>query len=351
MREPSFRRPNIETVASRAKVAKSTVSRVLNGGYASEPVRARVARAIRELGYAPSTAAINFSLGKAGAFGFVVEDTLGEWVPSILSGIEEELRQKRITLLINSLALNGVYDASIVKRWIRERRVDGIVFVRPRKAERALVEAARKAGIGLCAISPDVDISAGKIITSDNREAGRDVGRHLAALGHRQIGFVGGPRDSRDTEERLHGLEDGLAESGLGLVKGNVHFAARYHVDEGRRFADRWLALPRPRATAVVFGNDAMAIGFMSALQQREVRVPETVSVVGFDDLPAASWVWPRLTTARQKTREMGLLACQSLIRQSEAPDYEDLAAVALGMNLVVRESTAPPARSRRARR
>ncbi|HEV8244973.1 MAG TPA: substrate-binding domain-containing protein, partial [Polyangiaceae bacterium] len=169
--------------------------------------------------------------------------------------------------------------------------------------------------------------------------------------GHRKIAFIGGPRVSLDSQHRLAGLREGLGEMGIRLPESHVVFAARYHSDEGRAHALRWLGLGSQAPTAVVLGNDTMAIGFMSTLQAHGVVIPDQVSVVGFDDGPAASWVWPRLTTARQEARTLGLLACRSLVRQLENSDLEPHSVTELPMPLIIRESTGPASPTRRRRR
>jgi LacI family transcriptional regulator len=335
------KKPNIAAVARLAGVAQSSVSRVLNGGYASADVRKRVNRAIRKLDYARSTAAVNFASGRAGCFGIVLENTQGEWVAQLLSGIEQELSGTRMSLLIGSLVLNDAYSSATVQAWIDERRVDGLIFVRPGKAERPLVAGARRKGLAVSLIAPDERFPSCKVLRSNNRGAGHQIAAHLLGLGHRRVAFIGGPEVSFDTQQRLLGLRDGLAVAGVRLAASSVRFAAHYSVEEGRRFARAWLEQPRNRApTAVVLGNDAMAIGFMTCLQQSGVRVPDSVSVVGFDDIPAATWVHPTLTTARQQSRELAAGACRSLMHQMHAAPDEDYAPVELPMSLVVREST-----------
>jgi DNA-binding LacI/PurR family transcriptional regulator len=340
------KKPNIAAVAKLAGVAQSTVSRVLNGGYASERMSERVNRAIRKLGYAPSTAAVNFASGRAGSFGLVLENTEGEWIPPLLSGIEQELGSKRISLLIGSLILNGTYDSACVKRWIDERRVDGLMFVRPGDAESELVTGAQRQNLAVVLIAPDRTWPGCKLVCSTNFDAGRQVAQHLLALGHRNVAFLGGPEPSGDNAARLAGLRDGLAEAGLDIAPANLHYAERYSVDEGRRLAKMWHTLPKQRMpTAVVMGNDAMAIGFMSYVQKSGVRIPEDVSVVGFDDIPAATWINPTLTTARQHCRELGAAACRSLQRQLESPPIDEQPLEEVTMSLIVRESTGPARR------
>jgi LacI family transcriptional regulator len=140
---------------------------------------------------------------------------------------------------------------------------------------------------------------------------------------------------------RLAGLREGLAEANITIPDSRVLFAQHYNVNEGRKYAAAWQSDPH-RPGAVVFGNDAMALGFMNVLLNAGVRIPAEVSVVGFDDLSASALVFPGLTTSRQESRKLGAAAFISLIRQIEAPRYETIAPVEFPMTLVVRNSTGP---------
>jgi LacI family transcriptional regulator len=332
-------RADIAEVARHAKVSKSTVSRVINGGYASAEVRARVAKVIQKLGYTPWTTARNFSLGRAGCVGLVIEDTQSEWITQILGGIEEELTTRHISLLVGSLVLRDKYDATVISSWIRERRVDGLIFAHAGRRERPLVEAARKSGLAIAMISPDENFKGAQILRSDNTTAGKDIAEHLHGLGHRRIAYVGGPKDSFDSRQRLEGLEAGLAAHKVKIPESNVVFT-RYNVEEGVDYARKWHKMARSRApSAVVLGNDAMAIGFMRTLQSEGISIGKDVSVVGFDDIPASAMYWPGLTTVRQEMRSMGAAACRSLMASVEGEDISPKPSE-FGMKLIVRQST-----------
>jgi len=334
------RRTDIAEVARHAKVSKSTVSRVINGGYASAEVRARVGKVIQKLDYTPWTTARNFSLGRAGCFGLVVWDTQSEWVTQILGGIEEELTSKHISLLVGSLVLKGAYDASTISSWIRDRRIDALIFACTGRRERPLLEAAKKAQQAVALIAPDEGFRGILTLRSDNIGVGREIADHLYGLGHRRIAYVGGPEDSLDSRERGEGLELGLQEHKVKLAPGNKVFMGRYHVEEAVAYAQRWLKMPRSRApTAVVLANDVMALAFMRTLQAQGVSIPKDVSVMGFDDIPAASLYWPGLTTVRQELRNMGAQACRALMATLEH-EKVDRSVVEFPMQLVVREST-----------
>jgi len=165
------RRSTIIEVAARANVAFSTVSRVLNGGYASPEVRARVELAARELNYTPSPIARNLKTGRQGCIGVVVESSQCSWFTQVLGGIEEALADKTVSALLGSLNLRGSYDATTIERWIADRRVDGLIFARCTRREESLVAQARNAQLPMVFIAPDENFSAGPVFVARNREA------------------------------------------------------------------------------------------------------------------------------------------------------------------------------------
>lgn len=347
----SKRRATIIEVAAKANVAFSTVSRVMNGGYASQKVRERVARVARDLGYTPSSIARNLKMGRQGCIGVVTLTSQGSWFTQVLGGIEEALEQTTVGALLGSLALRGRYDASTVARWISERRVDGLIFARCTPGETNLVEAARRARLPMVFVAPDESFAAGPVFGTRNREISYELAQHLLELGHRRVGFVGGPQASVDTRDRLRGLREALAERGLSIARGDISYAENYSPAGGITFAQRWLALSRAgRPTAVVCGNDALAIGFLRTVLQHGVRVPADVSVTGFDGVPEGALYWPGLTTVEQPSRDMGTSACQRLLRMIEgkgedAGERGGAAAASTGRTdlparVVVREST-----------
>jgi LacI family transcriptional regulator len=316
------RRATIVEVAERAHVAFSTVSRVLNGGYASREVRARVEQAAKELGYTPSPIARNLKMGRQGCIGLVVESSQGSWFTQVLAGIEQALEEKTVSALLGSLALRGRYDSCAVLRWITERRIDGLLFARSTRQEEELVERARRARIPMVFVAPDESFGAGPVFGTCNRLAGAELARHLLELGHRRFGFVGGPEASVDTADRLRGLRDELAGRGLELPNAHTMFTPAYTHEGGAVYAERWLRLPRAQApTAVVCGNDALAMGFLRTVLRAGVKVPDEVSVAGFDGVPEGALYWPGVTTVEQPSLAIGNAACKALLAAIDAPD------------------------------
>jgi len=335
------RRSTIIEVAARANVAFSTVSRVLNGGYASPEVRARVEQAARELNYSPSPIARNLKTGRQGCIGVVVESSQCSWFTQVLGGIEEALADQTVSALLGSLNLRGSYDASTIERWIADRRVDGLIFARCTRREEGLVTQAREAQIPMVFVAPDENFSSGPVFVARNREAARTLTEHLIALGHRRFAFLGGPEKTADTVERLNGLRDGLAARELELDPAYVQFGETFPQRGAIAFAEEWLEMPRAAApTAVMCAYDILAIEFLRAILQRGVRVPEDVSVVGFDGVPEGALYWPGLTTAKQPSQALGNAACRVLMQMIENPEAESTERADFPAELILRESS-----------
>lgn len=337
------RRSTIIEVAAKANVAFSTVSRVLNGGYASPEVRARVELAARELNYSPSPIARNLKTGRQGCIGVVVESSQCSWFTQVLGGIEEALADKTVSALLGSLNLRGSYDATTIERWIADRRVDGLIFARCTRREEGLVTQAREAQIPMVFVAPDENFAAGPVFVARNREAAHELTDHLINLGHRRFAFLGGPDKSVDALERLGGMRDALAAHTLALEAEHVQFGDTFPQQGAIACAAHWDAMPRASApTAVMCGNDTLAMEFLRAILQRGIRVPDELSVVGFDGVPEGALYWPGLTTAKQPSQALGNAACRALMQIITNPEGASPERVDLPAELIVRESSGP---------
>jgi DNA-binding LacI/PurR family transcriptional regulator len=193
-------------------------------------------------------------------------------------------------------------------------------------------------------IAPDENFSAGPMFVARNREAARTLAEHLIALGHRRFAFLGGPEKSVDAIERLNGLQEGLAAREVEIEPAHVLFGDSYPKRGVAAYAEQWLALPRASApTAVMCGNDMLALEFLRAILQHGVRVPDEVSVVGFDGVPEGALYWPGLTTAKQPSQALGNAACRVLMQMIDSPEAaEPEQRVDLPAELIVRESSGP---------
>lgn len=338
------RHPTIADVAEAAGVAQSTVSRVLNGGYASDPVERKVRAAIERLDYSPSAAARNLKLNRTGIIGLVAASSQAPWLTLLLGGIEEALARHRASVALCSLELDGHYSDDPVRNWIEARRVDGIIFVRPTPRELELVRLAEDSGLPHVHLVPDHHFEGGPRLTADNLMAGRLAGEHLLGFEHETVAFIAAAPTSVDSNARLEGLRGALGQRGWTLPPERVWYGGGYDVESGRQAAARYLHNPQLRAaTAVVLANDAMALGFMHGVQRAGLRIPTDVSVVGFDDVPAAELVWPGLTTVAQPVRRMGDEAAELLLSGEALQNEPDRAYPTL---LIARQSTDRPRRA-----
>lgn len=335
------KKPTITTVAAKAGVAVSTVSRYLNGHYVSGPVRARLSTVIEELGYERSWTARNLSLGRRGSIGVVVDASDDPWFVQVLKGIEEALATRDISLMLASTELRERYDPKLVFDWIRAHRVDGLIIAKAQRRERALFQAAWEAQLPVVAVVPDEKVTHVQILVTNDIGGGALAADHLADLGHRAIAFAGDPRHSADSRHRLRGLRDGLANRGIRLAAEHVYSCEKVENEPGAAFAEEFLSRPL-EVTAIVMANDALAFGFMQVALRRGIRMPEQLSIIGFDGLPQGALVYPALTTVSQPMRDIGRVACQRLVESIETPGRSEK--IEFPMALIIRESTAPPA-------
>jgi DNA-binding LacI/PurR family transcriptional regulator len=198
-------------------------------------------------------------------------------------------------------------------------------------------------------IAPDENFSAGPVFVARNREAARTLTEHLIELGHLRFAFLGGPEKSVDAIERLGGLRAALAERELEIESAHVQFGDTFPRRGAAAYAEEWLALPRASApTAVVCGNDTLAIEFLRVVLQHGVRVPDEVSVVGFDGVPEGALYWPGLTTAKQPSQALGSAACRALMQMIDNPESADPDCIDLPAELIVRESSGPAKTAKR---
>ena len=335
------RQPTIATVAEHAGVAVSTVSRYLNGHYVSHSAKQRIARVIDKLGYTRSSTARNLSLGRTGCIGVVVDSTLDPWFVQLLAGIEEELSTRDTSLMLASLELRGHYDANLVLQWIREKRVDGLILAKTQKRERSLLHAATDAKIPTVTVAPDEAVEHVRVVRCNNIAGGAAVADHLIDLGHRRIAFLGGPEHSIDSKNRLRGLKNRLEHLGVPMDPSLIFSCNSWEAEAGMEFGRTLLAKPL-LITALVTANDALALGFMRIAQQLNIRIPQTLSVVGFDNVPEGAIVWPGLTTVAQPMREMGRAARRKLFETLSTAEHQGVMEYAT--ELIVRESTGPAA-------
>ena len=326
------RSPNMYDVASRAGVSHQTVSRVLNGFEGIRPVtRDRVLAAISDLGYRRNLAARTLATSRSHAIGVLAPAGTDYGPTSTVQGIEVAARAAGYHPLVTTTAADRDSILSGLG-FLLDQSIEALVVIAPQDR---ILEALRQLDITLpIATLQSVQFGPGTSISVDQSSGARLAMAHLLALGHRRIQHVAGPLEFFEAAARRLMYEQALGSAGLlapQLVEGD------WTAESGYRAADSIV----PQTTAVFSANDQMALGLIHGLFDRGRRVPEDISVVGFDDVPEAQYYRPALTTVRQDFEQIGRVAVESLIRQIEGAGPERIAP--LEAQLIVRESTAKP--------
>jgi LacI family transcriptional regulator len=338
-------RTTIRQVAELAGVSIATVSRVINGhSDVSSQTRAAVQRVIREHGYRPSPRPRLGGAGRTGLIGVTVPLIHPGYFAEILSGAAEALYEHDLRAVLGPTRHSRTREMSLVDR-LADGEADGAILVLPEESDEEFAALAAQ-GFPFVIVDPRTEVADGiPVVCAAHSSGATQVTRHLLALGHRRIGVVAGPRGWLATEERLRGYQAALAGAGVLPDPALVEYG-NFRVDAGREAGAALLSLPDP-PTAIFAFNDSMAIGAMRAAAARGLRVPDDVSVAGFDDTIEATVVVPALTTVRQPLAELGRTAVSLLLRQIENRRLEPLR-LELATRLVPRDSTAAvrPARA-----
>ncbi|MCX5599168.1 LacI family DNA-binding transcriptional regulator [Streptomyces phaeochromogenes] len=331
--------PTIHDVAREAGVSRGTVSRVLNGGhYVSPTAQEAVNAAIRRTGYVVNRHARSLITGRSDSIGFLLTEPQERFFEDpnfnvLLRGCTQALAAHDIPLL---LMLAGTDDERRrITRYITAGHVDGVLLVSSHSGD-PVAEQLREAGVPLVMCGKPIGVgSKVSYVAADDRDGARDMVRHLVSLGRRRIGVVTGPLDTPGGVERLAGYREVLSESGIDFDERLV-VSGDYSRASGEAGAERLLA-QCPDVDAVFVASDLMAQGVLTSLERAGRRVPEDVSVGGFDDSSAALAARPQLTTIRQPYDRISAEMVRVLLAQIGG---EDPAAVILPTELVKRQST-----------
>jgi len=279
-------------------VSRATVSRLIAGnGYVSEDARRSIEAAIAELGDRPNTMAQGLRSNRSNILGAVVVDVSSPFYAQMVGGIQRGARSAGRSLLSTSGRANVDDEAHAIVELL-DRACDGLILYLENPLRADVVELIRKSRIPVVTIGGDECPAAMVKIHIDNFGGARDAMRHVLALGHRTITYLSGGLMYRDTHERLRGMAAALGEIGLGLDDIEI-VHGEFDESFGFEGARQILASGRP-VTAIFAGDDEVAAGALSALKQTGKRVPEDISLIGFDDNFHARHLTPALTTVRQ---------------------------------------------------
>jgi LacI family transcriptional regulator len=325
-------RITLEEIAAAAQVSTPTVSKVINGRQdVAAATRTRIETVLKDFGYVRKTPRKR----KVGLIDLIFTN-LSPWSVDIIKGAEEAALAAK-----TRLAVSVIPTETDVEHWLRSlgrSRTDGVILVltdlAPRHRER-LAELGAPIVLVDPVVQPDPQIPS---IGAANWAGGLTATEHLIQLGHRRIGSITGRLSALCSQQRLDGYRAALTRAGIEVDPGLIT-PGDFHYGTALASAQDLLARPDP-PTAIFAGSDEQAMGVYEAARLRGLRLPEDLSVVGFDDIPTARWMSPPLTTIRQPLAEMAALGVRMLLAGDSA-DFNHRAE--LSTNLVVRASTAKP--------
>ncbi|RMF99348.1 MAG: LacI family DNA-binding transcriptional regulator [Gammaproteobacteria bacterium] len=340
-------RATIDDVARLAKVSIKTVSRVLNREKNVRPeTRERVERAIKALHYEPNPSARGLAGRRAFVIGLLYDNPSASYVTSIQAGALSACRAAQYELLIHPCSYRDRQLAEDIRRLHRQSKADGFLITPPLSDVESFIADLEANGVPFVLISPGDRSRKSRSVFTNDRPVCAEMVRHLAGLGHRRIAFIKGHPDHKAVGERYLGYRDGLRSCELKLDRELVRQGLNTF-ESGVSCARELLATTSP-PSAIFAANDEMAAGALRAALELGMRLPNELSVAGFDDIPLASQTYPSLTTISQPMGAMAEQASRLLLSQLRAePENQEL--IELPSLIRLRESTAPPkARSRR---
>jgi len=302
-------RVTLKDVADVTGVSAKTVSRVVNDlGEISEATRERVLAAIQELGYRPNRLARGLSTGRTQAVGIIIPDISDPFFPELILGAESVARERGYNVFLCNAARDEKLEIDYIEA-LAERQVDGMMIAGSRQADEGLAATARENN----AVILTSHVVPGAVLFSiDDVDGMQQVGEHLLALGHRRICFIGSVK-AGSSALRLQGLVRAMQEAAVdteGVAGYSVEHAT---AEQGYKVALELLE-HESEITAIVCYNDALALGVLHACAEVGRRVPQDVSVVGFDDILEARRSWPPLTTVRVDRQALGVVMMQKLL-------------------------------------
>jgi LacI family transcriptional regulator len=338
--------PTLTDVARAAGVHSSTVSRVMNPetrGMVSEAVAKRILSEADKIGYRPNRAASTLRTRRSNVIGVILPDITNAVFPPILMGIEEGLRKHGYLAIVVNVGSDEEEQRFVIQRLLGQQ-VDGLIFATARRHD-PLIEDCVAKGVPVIAVNRGEESGTTSSVVSDEMLGMRLAVEHLAKLGHTRIAHIAGPDTLSTGHLRRLGFLDAIRGLHLSEADCPVFEGAGYSREAGQAAFCELIRLS-PSTTAVVAGNDLVALGCYDALKELGLSCPSDMSIVGHNDMPLMDMVNPPLTTIRIRHRDMGLEAARLILQKIGDVDASVLD-VRLKPELVMRASTtAPPPKS-----
>ncbi len=326
----------MKDVAERSGTSLGTVSRVLNGSASvSANARERVERAIEELGYSPNAGARQMRSGRSGLVGILLPSLDVPFFGILAQALEQALFEHGYHCLICNTEENEDNERRYVSTLISQK-VDGIIVAAVMTTQNfsRLTDVATP----IVAVDRSPDGSEENLVSVDHREGGRLMAEYLLRLGHQKIGVIGAPTHSKPIALRIEGIKEALASHGLAPMQ--IALGQEHSFDSCFQLARRLLETEAP--TALIGTTDIAAIGAIHAAHERGLRIPQDISVIGFDNLPQSAHILPTLTTVNQPIRLLGKLAAKQLLNRIDPKRFARPDLSALSLHIIERDSSGP---------
>ncbi|MBE3590731.1 MAG: LacI family DNA-binding transcriptional regulator [Firmicutes bacterium] len=330
----------LRDVARLAGVDPSTVSRVVNGDQdlvIKEETRQRILKAVETLGYRPNAIARSLRLQRTRTIGLLVPDICNPFFPEVIRGAEAVASEAGYHVIFGNTDDDPAKERRFIDTLLAAR-CDGLILATAMTRDQT-IEYLSEQGLPFVLVNR-YTLGTDHYVVTDNLQAGREAVAHLIELGHRRIAHLAGPLFTDTGLSRLQGYRTALREAGITFHSAYVE-ECDFKEASGYEGARRLLQLD-PRPTAIFAANDLIAIGVYRAAAEAGLRIPDDLSVVGHNDIPAATYLHPQLTTIRVPLNEMGRSSARLLVELIERGEATETPVV-LKTELVVRGSTAPP--------
>ncbi len=333
----------INDIARMSGVSKKTVSRVINKSPSvGAKTRLLIENIIKDTGFVPNPQAQALAFRRSFLIALVYDNPSPQYIANIQRGVLKALEGTRYQLVLRPCdRAEPDYHENILS-FVRQHNPFGLIFVPSVSEDTALTQKLKDKNCHFVRLaSLDLGDPAHQIMTAD-AEGAKLAARHLAQLGHTKIGHIHGPELFQSTHERRAGFKAGLAEFGLNLEP-ELTVEGAYTFNSGVKCATTLLH-GKERPTAIFAGNDEMAVGVYLAARKAGLQIPEDLSVVGFDDTPVVSRIWPPMTSVKFPIRDLGFDAAKLLINSDKLPPNERRTSPQIvELNLIIRESTSAP--------
>lgn len=333
------RKHTINDIARLANVSKKTVSRVINESpFVRQETRARIAEIMQRVGYTPDPQARGLAFRRSFLIGLIYDNPNAPYVVNIQEGALAALRRMGYELVVHPCDRNSPDFLQEIRNLVSRQKLDGVILLPPVSENAALPDLLRESKTAYVRVLSARLDAPDNLVLSMDRQSAAEVAEHLATLGHTRIAMITGPANYRSAHERLEGFSQALHERGLRLAPEFIAQGA-YTFESGASCAELLLS-QSPRPTAIFAGNDETAAGVYRTAYLRGLKIPDDITVIGFDDSPLASRLCPSLTTMRQPIRDMGRLAAEKVIAQVARTEGPSEAASTVFPHLVIRESS-----------